>query len=296
MKSILSISLILYCSICLQAQTFTDKKGDTHLWGKTNLEALKGKNYLEWFDKNSAEHQAKPNAEVAKSLQNVKVKIFLGTWCGDTKYLLPRFVKSWKAMQLPEDQLEFIAVHYEGEKYKQGPNHETMNLNIHRVPTFIFEKDGKEIGRIVERTVYDIDTDIKCIAQGLPYKPRYMAVKIINDVFQDTPLDSLQSENFENDISKKVRRETSSAFELNTYAWVLFTEGKKEEAEFVFKLNAKLFKHEPYIRESYARCLMKKEKWEEAKEEYLESLRIEPDNKGAIKRLHEIYEAMAKVD
>ena len=112
MKSILSICLILYFSICLQAQTFIDKKGDTHLWGETTLSAIKGENYSEWYNKNEQEHKATPNEEVAKALKDVKVKIFLGTWCGDTKYLLPRFVKSWEAMGLSTEQLQFIALHY----------------------------------------------------------------------------------------------------------------------------------------------------------------------------------------
>ncbi len=294
MKYLFSISFIFFCSLCLQAQTFTDKKGKVHLWGQTSLEALKGEDYLEWYEKNEQEHRPLPSTAVANALKDTKVKIFLGTWCGDTKYLLPRFVKSWEAMNLSIDQLEFIAVHYEGEHYKQGPNNETADRNIHRVPTFIFEKEGKEIGRIVERTVHDLDTDIKCIALGHPYNPRYTAVEMMNEVFKENPLDSLNSEYFEKSLSKKIRREISSPYELNTYAWVLFSEKRMEEAEFVFKLNSKLFKYEPYIRESYGRCLMKKEKWEEAKKEYLASLRIEPDNKMGVKRLAEIYENIKK--
>lgn len=289
MKAILIFVISSLCLVGLHGQTFTDKKGDIHLWGKCNLEDIKGENYIDWYTKNYEDFNPAPHKGVSASLNDVKVKIFIGSWCGDTKFLLPKFIKSWEAMNLPLSQLEFVAVHYEGELYKQGPNKETAGLNIHRVPTFIFEKEGKEIGRIVERSVHDLDTDIKCIAMGHAYNPRYIAVKMMDEVLKENALDSLSSESFQKMVSKKLRREISSPFELNTYAWVLFTEKRMEEAEFVFQLNSKLFKYEPYIRESYGRCLMKNKKWEEAKKEYLESLRIEPDNKMGVKRLAEIY-------
>jgi hypothetical protein len=46
-------------------------------------------------------------------------------------------------------------------------------LNIFKVPTFIFYKDGKEIGRYVEYARVSLEKDILKIVSGLPYKHSY---------------------------------------------------------------------------------------------------------------------------
>ena len=59
------------------------------------------------------------------------------------------------------------------EDYKQSPNPEAKGLNIHRVPTFIFYKDAKEIGRFVERVRESLEKDMLKIVSGQEYKHFY---------------------------------------------------------------------------------------------------------------------------
>lgn len=206
-------------SIC-KFNIFTGKyrqKWQLSFVGKISVEQLKETPYRDWFEKQSMDHTSDLLPSDIKHLKDVTVKIYLGTWCGDTKYLLPRFIKTWEQLGLSEDQLELVALHHEGDLYKQAPDNETNGYNIHRVPTFIFERNGVEINRIVERTQFDLDTDIQSIAQGLPYKPRYKAVTIVNEIIENNPVDSLTSKSILNSTFNKIRREVSTSGELNTY-------------------------------------------------------------------------------
>jgi len=246
----------------------------------------------EWYMKNYEAYSSNLKVEVSEMLKDTKVKIFIGTWCGDTKYLFPKFIKIWHQLGLSDEQLEIVGVHRNAKHYKQGPNGETEGYNIHRVPTFIFERNGKEINRIVERTVFDLETDLKLIANNQPYQPRYKAVDLVAQALDTLSSDSLQSELITTQLKKKIAREISSESELNTYAYVLFFTGEIDKAEFVFKLNKMLFPYDPYILHGYGKVLMENNKYEEAKIQLQESLRIEPDNTKAISYLANINEQL----
>ena len=69
-----------------------------------------------------------------------------------------------EAANFPQDQLEVIAVDNDRDSYKQSPTAEEKGLNIHRVPTFIFYKDGNEVNRIVESPVETFERDILAIS------------------------------------------------------------------------------------------------------------------------------------
>lgn len=294
MKISATIALIIFSQLLGTSQSYVDSKNNKHLWGDATLSTFSEAPYEEWYSKNYEEHQTSLTSADAHLFKDISVKIFIGTWCGDTKHLFPRFIKSWEAMGLSEDRLEIIALHHEGENYKQGPDQETQGMEIHRVPTFIFHDNGAELGRIVERTVFDIDTDMELIAKGEPYQHRYQAIPIISELMSDNP-DSLSSITFMETAMKKCRREISSEGELNTYAYTLLFGGEKEKSSFVFSLNGKLFPYDPYIRYGCGRGLLAIGKHEEAKPEFLEAIRLNPDLDRAIKYINEINEHLKEV-
>ncbi len=91
-----------------------------------------------------------PDAAVLSSLkplmEGVKITIVMGTWCGDSKLQVPHFYKITDQLGIAAEDMTLICV--DGEKKAE---HGLIDgMNIERVPTFIFSKDGKEIGRIVE--------------------------------------------------------------------------------------------------------------------------------------------------
>lgn len=294
MKSSLILLLQFALISTVFAQTFTNKNGDEHLWGIVTIDHLKAEPYTKWFNKQQEDYTSTLTKNDANNLKDVKVKAFIGTWCGDTKYLLPKFIKTWNAMGLSEDQIEVIALHVEDEKYKQGPNKETDAYNIHKVPTFVFEKEGKEIGRIVERTVFDLDTDIKLIADGKPYKNRYQAVTILDEYLKNENRDSLMTKTVINKAYRKVSREIHKSSELNIYGYMLKYQGETEKAKMVFKLNTHLFPYEPNTHDSYGEILLELNELEPAQKEYYEALRLKKEDGYIIKKLAEISDKISE--
>jgi len=65
--------------------------------------------------------------------------MFMGTWCGDTRYEVPKFFKLLDEVEFNKDNLKNIAVN----RGKKAPGELDEEYGIHRVPTIIFLKDGK---------------------------------------------------------------------------------------------------------------------------------------------------------
>ena len=92
-----------------------------------------------------------------KLMKDRKVKVILGTWCGDSKLQIPHFLKITDALKVPAADITFIAV--DGDK--RAENGLLDGLNIQRVPTFIItDQKGKEIGRIVETPKKTLELDL----------------------------------------------------------------------------------------------------------------------------------------
>ena len=290
MKTSLILLLQTIMITFINAQTIITSNGDQQLWGVVTTEDLMQEPFQEWYKSNQEDHASTLTQEDGKHLKDVQVKVFLGTWCGDTKFLVPKFIKVWNQMGLDESQLQIIALHVDSIMYKQGPDQETIGYNIHKVPTFVFEKDGKEIGRIVERTVFDLDTDIRLISTEKPYKNRYQAVSLMDKFLNTTHADSLILESTLKEANRLVRREVSKSSELNVYAYILKYQGEIERAKFVYQLNKQLFPFHPSTHMGYGKLLMELGELEAAEESFYEALRIKKEDPYIIKKLAEIAE------
>jgi thiol-disulfide isomerase/thioredoxin len=92
----------------------------------------------------------------AKAGDNLKIDVYLAFWCGDSKRNLPPFLKIIETIDNPKVQVNYYTV-------KRKPNKETKyfvaDLKVERVPTFIFYRDGKEIGRIIENPKNSLEED-----------------------------------------------------------------------------------------------------------------------------------------
>ncbi len=95
--------------------------------------------------------------QLNKLMKDKKIKVVLGTWCGDSKFQVPNFLKITDAVKMAEADVTFIAVN--GAKEAEGGL--LTGLDIQRVPTFIItDKKGKEIGRIVETPKKSLELDL----------------------------------------------------------------------------------------------------------------------------------------
>ncbi|MCS7053542.1 MAG: thioredoxin family protein [Ignavibacterium sp.] len=128
--------------------TIDTVKNKKMLIGYCTKEAFQDTAFSNWFNENYSNYQ--PDNQILDELQNflnnLKIKIVLGTWCSDSREFVPAFLKILDSIKFPEENLEMICV----DRNKKGYQNEVDNLDINFVPTFIFYKNDKEIGRIIE--------------------------------------------------------------------------------------------------------------------------------------------------
>ncbi|SNY91924.1 thioredoxin family protein [Flagellimonas pacifica] len=177
MKSILVTFLLISTSIFAQDinKEIVLENGKKFMVGKINAEALQSQPYANWYNPNYQNYTVdKSMADMfKKKIKECNIKLFLGTWCGDSKREVPRILKILHEVKFPTDQLEIVALDGRKENYKKSPTGEEKSLNIIKVPTMIFFKEGKEINRIVESPLESLEEDMAQIVSGKPYTPNY---------------------------------------------------------------------------------------------------------------------------
>ncbi len=148
----------------------TQSKPDI-LIGKQNRKALEQKPFSDWFNLNYKEYKVdnETASKLTPYLKDVSIKAFMGTWCGDSKRETPTFYKILDHIDFDYNNLELITVTRE----KNTPEGFEKDLDIKRVPTFIFYKGDKELGRYVEFARETLEKDILDIVSGKPYKHSY---------------------------------------------------------------------------------------------------------------------------
>ncbi len=169
------ISLLVVLMLALSACQFFQRQpelksqkvirdGRTMLYGKITPEQL----YFDYPAWKTVERNYQPQKAFVEKLKTIKqkttVKIFMATWCPDSKREVPHFFKIVKSAHLgPILKIEMWAV----DRKKQSPDNLARKYGIKYVPTFIFERNGKEIGRIVEspRTEF-LEEDMYRILSG----------------------------------------------------------------------------------------------------------------------------------
>ena len=149
MKHLLT-AIILFIGFSVKAQQFqvTKEGPDKILKGIITRADIANDSSFQWYKTNQAGYT--PNATAVNALKakgnSVQVIAFGGTWCDDTKVILPKFFSILDAAGFPESRLTLIGV----DRSKKTISHLSEALNVVNVPTFIVLKEGKEIGRVVE--------------------------------------------------------------------------------------------------------------------------------------------------
>lgn len=236
----ISLLILLFVSAISNAQTTNDKP--KILYGVCTKTQLQSAPYDSWFKKNYDDYT--PNTTTIQSIkkENIKdltIKIFFGTWCGDSKREVPRFVKLLDVAGIPESKVTLIATGASDSLYKQSPQHEESGLGIYKVPTFIFYRNGKEINRIVEFPTLSLEKDLLAIIQGKTYVPNYAAFITVDKWLADgTFLDSNISVR---SLAMQLKPLVNNEHELNGLGYVLMAQKKMKEAIAVFQTNYFLY-------------------------------------------------------
>ena len=176
-KLILLISIIVLSSCGTQQKGIETKKvtavknqrGD--LVGFANKESFQQAPYKTWFTQkfNTFEPNQSTINPLTKNLKGIKIKGFMGTWCGDSKRETPHFYKILEQTGFNLNNFQLITVN----RNKKTPDNLQEGFDIKRVPTFIFYQDGKEIGRYVEYAQESLEEDMLKIVSGKAYKHSY---------------------------------------------------------------------------------------------------------------------------
>ena len=172
-KIILLFSITLLVSCAASKKIMAVKDTDGNLVGHVNKESFQQEPYgNEWFNDFYSYYETDKEAikKLQPLLKEVKIKGFMGTWCGDSQREIPNLYKL-----LDEAQFNYKNLELAGVNRQKKANGLEEGLNILRVPTFIFYKNGKEIGRFVEHPVdgSTIEKDFLKIVSGQEYKHPY---------------------------------------------------------------------------------------------------------------------------
>jgi len=170
MKKIIFLFLFTATSIVAFGQAKQDRTGN--LIGYAQKSDFLKKQYKGWFDYHHKKYQPEEKIvkEIKKNLNGVSVLCFMGTWCGDSKRETPRFYKIMEAADFDfEKNFTLVALN----RLKKTPDNLQEGYAIRRIPTFIFYKEGKELGRYVEYPRESMEKDILKIITGQPYRHSY---------------------------------------------------------------------------------------------------------------------------
>jgi thiol-disulfide isomerase/thioredoxin len=150
MKGILVAGLMLI-SLISSAQTQYEVSNDGQdkiLKGIITRDLIANDTSFKWYKPNQAGY--KPNEDALNALKtkskSVELIVFGGTWCVDTKYILPKLFALTDAASFSQDHITLVGV----DRNKRTISHLAEALGVINVPTIIVMKDGKELGRVVE--------------------------------------------------------------------------------------------------------------------------------------------------
>lgn len=283
----------LLCTVVLNAQTnkvTKDKKDKPMLIGKVNQKGLKKEPFKAWYTKNYNDYLVNDKVvhKIKDSLKDYTIKVFFGTWCGDSKKGVPQFLSVLDKADFPKKQIELVALDNKEGAYKQSPKAYEKGLNIHRVPTFIFYKNGKEVNRIVESPRATFERDILKLLTTTKYKPNYYAVTVLEDALQEKGLDSLKL--IENALKHQLSEMSTGSKALNSYGYIKMNANKLDEAEFILKLNTKLYPFSANTFDSLAELYFEKKQYQNALKTYYKALALLPESKNAKEMIAKIEE------
>lgn len=170
-KVTLIISILFFSLSFSQENKKVNKDKNGYLIGIATKETFQDPSFKPWFENRYNSYKTDPLiiAKLTFAVKDIKIRGYMGTWCADSRREVPRFFKIFDEINFDENNLELIGV----DRTKNTPDNKAKELDVFRVPTFIFYKNGKEIDRFVEYPRESIEKDILKIVIGEPYKHSY---------------------------------------------------------------------------------------------------------------------------
>jgi len=132
----------------LNTVVFDEKAQRDVMLGYCDMEGLRTTVWSDVFDGTYNDYQPKMEVlfEIMPLMTNVEIVVTIGTWCGDSKEHLPAFMRILKEMDFVFSKVTLIAL----DRNFDGGEAGLRPYNTEKVPTFIFFREGNELGRIIE--------------------------------------------------------------------------------------------------------------------------------------------------
>ena len=143
-------------------------KGEKMVVGKISYKKLVDFS-KKWENSDQTYLNLKNDSKLRSLFLNIKIKIFMGTWCEDSIREIPYLFNILNSINYNIESVEIICV----DENKNTPEGYEKDFEIIKVPTIIFLKKNEEINRIVEFPVETLQKDIIKILSNNNYKHAY---------------------------------------------------------------------------------------------------------------------------
>ena len=169
-KIIILLALTFIVNSYAQEKSKGVRNASGDLVGIVHKEDFNQLPYSNWFVKNYDAYKpdSKSISKLKRKLKNVKIKAFVATWCHLSKKDIPRTYKILEQAGFDFNNIEFITLN----RGKRTPKNLQKDFDIKSVPTFIFYKKEKEIGRYIEYPQQNLEKDFLTIVSGGKYKKK----------------------------------------------------------------------------------------------------------------------------
>ena len=144
--------ITIFCACLLGCAGIIPKNNPTVVFDDGNYFGLLSKSLIidhdsyTWFPKQYDAYHPNLNGFDSANLKQISIKIFMGTWCHDSKREVPRLYKILDELYYDYENFEIIGL----TKDKKGYFQDYASFGITNTPTIIFYRNDVEIGRIIE--------------------------------------------------------------------------------------------------------------------------------------------------
>lgn len=131
-----------------QFEVLKDNDGTKMLKGLISVDILEKDTAFSWYATGKKFYTPDPAAinALKKNADSIQLVVFMGTWCEDSHFVIPKLFVLVEAAGFPKDRISLIAA----DRNKKTLSHLAEAFNLENVPTIVVMKKGKEIGRVVE--------------------------------------------------------------------------------------------------------------------------------------------------
>lgn len=144
-----------------------DNDGSKMLKGLISRDIIENDTSFSWYANGQKFYKPNENAiyGLKKNADSLQLVVFMGTWCEDSHFVIPKFFSLTDAAGFSNDRISLIAV----DRNKKTLSHLAEAWNVVNVPTIIVMKKGKEIGRVIEYGKSGIfDKDLSELVNPVP--------------------------------------------------------------------------------------------------------------------------------